>query len=149
MIQENTVIRVAAAEDAEQLIALNESFNGQGEITLDSVHASLSQNKQEMVIVAEVNAELVGFVCVQLKKSFCYADYMPEITEVYVKPDFRKRGIATKMIAYAETCCTARFPLHKFELLTGQNNRTAQAVYQKLGYTDDREVHMIKRITAE
>ena len=26
-----------------------------------------------------------GLVCVQLKKSFCYDDYMPEITEVYVK----------------------------------------------------------------
>ena len=44
-------------------------------------------NRREVVIVADGNGgRLAGFVCVQLKKSFCYDEYMPEITEVYVRP---------------------------------------------------------------
>ena len=35
-------------------------------------------NRREIVIVADGNGgRLAGFVCVQLKKSFCYDEYMP------------------------------------------------------------------------
>lgn len=33
-----------------------------------------------------------------------------------------------------------------FELLTGKGNIIAQSVYSKLGYTDDNELHLSKRI---
>ena len=89
---------------------------------------------------------MTGFVCVQLKKSFCYDDYMPEITEVYVCPEYRKNGIAGRMISFAEEYCGGNFPLHKFELLTGEDNSAAQALYSKLGYEDDKELHLSKRI---
>ncbi|WP_167954653.1 hypothetical protein [Anaerosporobacter faecicola] len=39
--------------------------------------------EQKFVVVEELNKELVGFICVQLKKSFCYEEYMVEITEAY------------------------------------------------------------------
>ena len=96
------MIRKANVSDAEQLSILNDEFNGKGETTTDNIRNSLVNNRQEVVIVAEENNELVGFVCVQLKKSFCYDEYFPEITEVYVKPSYRKRGTASKMITFAE-----------------------------------------------
>ena len=86
----------------------------------------------EVVIVADEDDMLVGFVCVQLKKSFCYDEYMPEITEVYVKPAYRKRGLASEMITFAEAYCSKNYPLDKYELLTGQENLVAQTVYNKL-----------------
>ncbi len=89
---------------------------------------------------------LVGFVCVQLKKSFCYNDYMPEITEVYVVPAYRKKGIASEMIIFAEDYCAKNYSFHKYELLTGKKNVVAQSVYGKLGYADDDELHLSKRI---
>ncbi|SHI10938.1 Acetyltransferase (GNAT) domain-containing protein [Butyrivibrio fibrisolvens DSM 3071] len=55
----------------------------------------------EVVIVSQENDFLAGFACVQLKKLFCYDEYMPELTEVYVRPEYRKQGIASAMIAYA------------------------------------------------
>lgn len=88
-----------------------------------------------------------GLVCVQLKKSFCYDDYMPEITEVYVQPQYRCNGIARAMITYAEEYCKSHYPLHKFELLTGDENDGAQSVYAKLGYREDGELHLAKRFT--
>ena len=140
------MVRIATASDAEQLRRLNEEFNGEDEITIESIIESLWNNPQEVVIVAEEDNVLVGFVCVQLKKSFCYDDYMPEITEVYVMPEYRKRGIASNMILFAEEYCSKKYPLHKYELLTGKKNVAAQSVYGKLGYADDEEIHMVKRV---
>ena len=140
------MIRIATVNDAEQLNILNNEFNGEGETGIGNIRNSLMNNKQEVVIVAEEDDMLVGFVCVQLKKSFCYDDYMPEITEVYVKPSYRKRGVASEMIAFAENYCSKNYPLHKYELLTGKENLVAQSVYSKLGYTDDKELHLSKRI---
>lgn len=141
------MIRKAAVSDAEQLGALNEEFNGPGETTIENIRNSLANNPQEVVIVAEEDGILTGFVCVQLKRSFCYDVYMPEITEVYVKPAYRKRGIASEMITFAEEYCCKNYPLHKYELLTGKKNLMAQSVYGKLGYTEDNELHLSKRIT--
>ena len=139
------MIRLATVNDAERLRRLNEEFNGE-ETTIESIRESLRNNQQEVVIVAEEDDTLVGFVCVQLKKSFCYDDYMPEITEVFVMPEYRKRGIASNMILFAEEYCSKMYPLHKYELLTGKKNVVAQSVYGKLGYADDEEIHMVKRV---
>lgn len=139
------MIRLATVNDAEQLNLLNNDFNGNGETTLESIKDSLLNNRQEVVVVAEDKDILVGFVCIQLKKSFCYDEYMPEITEVYVKVDYRKRGIASAMITFAEDYCSKKYPLHKYELLTGKNNLVAQSLYGKLGYKDDGEIHLSKR----
>ena len=140
------MVRKATVNDAEQLCVLNEEFNGTGETTVDHIRNSLMNNQQEVVIVDEENGMLTGFVCVQLKKSFCYDAYMPEITEVYVNPAYRKKGIAGKMIAFAEDYCSKSYPLHKYELLTGKKNITAQSVYDRLGYIDDNKLHLSKRV---
>lgn len=139
------MVRIATVRDAEQLSVLNDEFNGKGETTIDQIRNSLLNNQQEVVIVDDENDVLVGFVCVQLKKSFCYDEYMPEITEVYVNPEYRKKGIASKMITFAEVYCSEKYPLHKYELLTGKKNIIAQSVYGKLGYIDDGEVHLSKQ----
>lgn len=140
------MVRIATVDDAEQLEILNIEFNGKGETTLENIRESLLYNSREIVIVDEANGVLTGFLCIQMKKSFCYTDLMPEITEVYVRQEYRGRGIAGTMISFAEEYCRDRQPLHKFELLTGRNNTTAQAVYRRLGYNPDGEVHMVKRL---
>ena len=139
------MVRIATVQDAAQLEILNNEFNGEGETTLENIRAYLAGNKQEIVVVDEMNGELTGFVCVQLKKSFCYDEYMPEITEVYVKPQYRRCGVARTMIAYAEEYCKSHYPLHKFELLTGVENDVARIAYAKLGYCEDAELHLAKR----
>lgn len=140
------MVRIATVDDAEQLGFLNDAFNGKGEATIENIRNSLATNRQEIVIVDDEKGALAGFVCVQLKKSFCYDAYMPEITEVYVAPAYRKRGIAREMIAFAEDYCSRNYPVHKYELLTGKENAVAQSVYRKLGYAEDDELHLSKAI---
>ena len=143
------MVRIATEQDAAQLQMLNNEFNGEGETTLENIRASLTANRQEVVIVDEDQGELTGFVCVQLKKSFCYDDYMPEITEVYVKPQHRRSGIAGAMIAYAEQYCQKHYLLHKFELLTGAENTAARTAYPTFGYREDGEIHLAKRLSGK
>ncbi|MEI3424002.1 MAG: hypothetical protein V8Q85_02635 [Christensenellales bacterium] len=50
------------------------------------------------------------------------------------------------MITFAEDYCSKNYPLHKYELLTGQENLVAQFVYSKLGYADDKELHLSKSV---
>ena len=143
------MVRLATINDAEQLYTLNDEFNGSGDTTIESIRESLTFNKQEIVIAAEENDVLVGFACVQLKKTFCYAECSAEITEVYVKPEYRERGIAGAMISFVEKYCEEKYSVHKFELLTERNNSTAQSVYGKLGYKEDEEIHFVHILMEE
>ena len=137
--------RLATYEDAKQLELLNDEFNGKGETSLENIRNSLLHNNQEFVVVEQIDDELAGFICVQLKKSFCYDEYMVEVTEVYVKEKYRRKGITKNMIKFAEEYCIKNYPVQKIELLTGKQNAVAQIVYDRLGYKDDNEIHLSKR----
>ena len=137
--------RLATCKDAEQLELLNNEFNGKGETSLENIRNSLLHNNQEVVVVEQIDAELAGFICVQLKKAFCYDEYMVEVTEVYVKEKYRRKGIAKNMIKFAEEYCIKNYLVQKIELLTGKKNAVAQIVYDRLGYKDDNEMHLSKR----
>ena len=138
------MIRLATADDAEQLLLLNEQFNGKSDTTIDYIKESLSNNKQEFVVVAEESGILVGFVCVQIIKSFCYSDVMAEITEVFVDEKHRRRKNASQMIAFAEMYCSQNYRLSEFKLLTGNDNLEAQAMYQSQGYQVEDEILLVK-----
>ena len=106
---------------------LNAGFNGKGKTTEESIRASLLTNRREVVIVADSNGgRLAGFVCVQLKKSFCYDEYMPE-TNGGLCPSNRGQGVAGNADLRAGILQKNIYPLHSFELLTGSDNTAAQS----------------------
>lgn len=71
---------------------------------------------------------------------------MPEITEVYVRPEYRGRGIAREMLIFAQEYCKKIYPLHSLELLTGSDNTAAQKLYSVLGFECSGEIHMSKQV---
>ena len=95
---------------------------------------SLLENRQEMVAVAEEEGVLVGFVCLQIKRSCCYQEVSAEITEVFVDESHRRKKLASRMIEFIEEYSMRQYGIHHFELLTGQENLQAQALYRSLGY---------------
>ena len=70
------MIRTVTINDADQLNDLNNEFNGKGETTIESITNCLASNPQEVIVVDDDNGMLTGFVCVQLKKSFCNITFM-------------------------------------------------------------------------
>lgn len=141
--------RLATSADAEQLFCLNAEFNGPEETDVALVRQMLENTPDEVVIVADDAGTLAGFVCVQLKRSFCYRLCQPEVTEVYVRESYRRQGIASGMLAFAERHCREKYPLRRFDLLTGRENQAAQALYAASGYHGDGHVHMKKTVHQE
>lgn len=138
------MVRIATESDAEQLFILNDEFNGACGISIDSIRDSIRHNQQEIIVVNEEDNILTGFICDQIKKSFCYDTYTVELTEVYVREGYRMRGIAGRMITFMETYCKSHYPIQRIELLTGEDNTIALSAYKKLGYERDGELHLSK-----
>lgn len=134
------MIRLAYPGDAQQLFGLNQRFNGPSGTTVENMARSLAENAQELVVVADQGGVLAGFVCVQIKRSFCYERPTAEITEVFVDEAFRRKGLAGKMLGLAEEKVLARFGPVELTVLTGGDNLPAQALYEGAGFRREDEV---------
>lgn len=141
-------VRLAQVSDALQLQGLNDLFNGEGSNALAAIEESLRSNKQEMVLVAADGDRLVGFCCGQIFKSMCYADHYGEITELFVLEAYRRRGVASGLMAAIEDAFREQ-GIHHFQLFTGKTNEAAQMLYKALGYAESSEVMFRKRPEGE
>jgi len=56
-----------------------------------------------------------------------------ELRRMYVDPDWRRQGIAGKMLEFAEIHCRAR-NMHQLDLSTSEIQSQALAFYRKSGY---------------
>lgn len=132
-------VRAATAGDALALHEMNEDFNGAGGPSVDDIARTLAEPRAERVLIAEADGVPVGFLCAQAFRSFCYNARYAEITELYVAPGFRRRGLARALIAAAEAGFRAE-GIATFQLFTGGENAGAQALYRAMGYraTDER-----------
>ena len=114
------MIRLAEPGDAAQLFELNERFNGPSGSTVELMARSLGENPQELVVVADMEGTLAGFVCVQVKRSFCY-----EIP--------------------SERAAIESFgSLGELTVLTGGDNLSAQELYNDAGFVREDEVMFLK-----
>jgi ribosomal protein S18 acetylase RimI-like enzyme len=135
-------VRLATPSDAAALLRLNDAFNGPGS-DIAHIEHSLRENPNEIVCVAELDSEAVGFCCAQLVSSICYKERSGEITELYVEPRARRKGLATGLMRLAERELISRGATG-LKLLTGDDNFPARALYESLGYELDGEVHYAK-----
>ncbi len=137
-------IRIGVEKDAAELNRLNTVFNGVGNISDEFIALSIRNNDQEQVFVAEHGEQLVGFCCVQLFKSFCYDSNYAEITELFVDEQYRRKGIATQLMKYAQDYYADK-NIVGFQLFTGGKNISAQRFYECLGYLKTDEIMYRKR----
>lgn len=54
--------------------------------------------------------------------------------------------VLQKLISFTEDYCSERHPLHRYKLLTGKENFITHTLYDKIGYIDDNEPHLSKRL---
>lgn len=138
-------IRLADKNDAAALFEMNERFNGAGSTSKELLADSLENNGQEAVFIATVDGAAAGFCCAQLFKSMCYRSYYAEITELFVAEEYRKQGVATALMAFAENYFKDK-NVKGYQLFTGKQNQVAQVFYEKNGYTKSEEQMYRKRM---
>lgn len=139
----NIYLRWATANDALDLVKLNNEFNGVG-TSEEEIIDSLS-NSNELVALALINDLPVGFACAQYYKSICYSDPYAEITEMFVKEVARRRGIATLLLAFIEEEFKLR-GVRSVKVLTGKNNGAAIKAYERSNYVKQEEQVLQKKL---
>lgn len=143
---EDITVRVAQAADAEVLCRMNGEFNGPGLTSAAFIRKMLESASGEIVVLAMCGLEPVGFCCMQVTRSVCYNEAGAELTELYVREPYRRRGCAAQLVRFAERVCKEAYRVESVRLLTGRGNSAAQKLYVSLGYTPQNEVLYVKSI---
>ena len=124
-------VRIADSRDADELAAMNYEFNGV-EVSDQHVISELA-NGRELVAIAVVNGSAAGFACGQVWSSFCYDWLFGEITEMYVRPAYRNRGVGAALLTFLEKRLKEQGVM-SIKILTSQANERALKLYTSLGY---------------
>lgn len=126
--------RFATPEDAADFIRLNAAFN---EVTLTHEQAEANLRAGlDRVILALSDGTAAGFACVLIIRRVCYVEPYAEVTELYVDPAYRRRGVAQLLMQHAEKLvCAAGAP--EITVCTGWDNMAGQQLYHGLGYVND------------
>lgn len=125
------IVRKAEVKDAKSLVELNFLFN---EVKIPEAHVvqSLRENRSEHVFVASVDNVVVGFATVDIHFSFCYELPNGELTELFVKSEFRGKGIAKGLLREAFEVGRSR-GVEELHLRTSPSNEAANELYKSLG----------------
>ena len=127
-------VRKAAESDAQALYILNREFNGaEGTSTAEGIARSLRENPAETVLLALADGVPAGFACGQVHTSMCYPGAPGELTELYVREAYRRRGIASRLLSALEAEFRGR-SIPELLLVTGTANEAARAFYESRGY---------------
>ena len=141
-------VRLANPADADALAVMNQEFN-EISMTPAKIESQLRKGlRSEMVLVAEVENQVVGFACVQMMSSVCYPHPWAELIELYIQPQFRRQGLGRALVQESERMARERGATG-MHLLTGVANTAGQALYSALGYTKQPDLSFQKWLKHE
>src|SRR5436305_11729 len=120
-------VRVARLEDAPSLVPLFETFYGAffgGRVTETAVTGRLRlAAPHESVILAEAADRLTGFASLRVTDSLDPDPYAA-LSDLFVEPESRRLGAASRLVKYAEGIARERGASH-LAVLPGPNNTEA------------------------
>ena len=134
-MNEIIVISIATVEDAPVIAKLNLLFNEVDESPEAIAVRMKNPSCVETVILAKVAEEAVGFALVRVVPSVLYTAPHAELTELYVIDEYRQRGIASDLIAFAEKVAVQK-GARSILVQTGEDNVPALTLYKKHGYEE-------------
>jgi GNAT superfamily N-acetyltransferase len=79
------------------------------------------------------NAEVIGYLILTLGYSLEYRGQDAFIDEFYLRPSYRRQGIGTQTLAFAEEVCKT-LNVQALHLEVDFENPNAQRLYHKVGY---------------
>ena len=111
--------------------------NTKDDYKLDNWYPNLIDKDNNQLFIAVYNNEIVGYAYVKIITSSDSPEIYTEasISGIYVKENYRRQGIATKLINEAKKWCINKGVSYlKLNVLEG--NRIALNLYKKLGFND-------------
>ena len=133
------ITRIATADDAAALAELITAFN----VPYPGIPVSAAQTASrlaatqgvETTVLAEIDGQAAGFACLRLVPYMSGDDRYAELTDLFVAEPFRRRGVASALMAHVERLAREG-GASGILLMTGFDNPEAQAFYRAVGYAD-------------
>lgn len=128
-------VRQATGDDAAVLARLMNQFDGTS-ATPEQVATRMQACAGVMSIwLGVLDGHVAGYACLRLLPQLQGDDPFAELTDLYVAPPFRRRGVARALIAHVHAAAQAA-GAREVLLITGFTNVAAQAAYRAAGYAN-------------
>jgi ribosomal protein S18 acetylase RimI-like enzyme len=134
MIDEITIVE-ATIDDVQDLVQLNILFNGSSDSATAMAERMTEPRRVETIIIARVNGKIAGFAALRIVPCVLYPTPHAELTELYVKEDYRQLGIGKRLVQYLEELALKKCA-DDLLVLTGADNLPALSLYHALGFED-------------
>ena len=129
-------VRAAGPADAPAVAELLIEFNGEG-LSPEALAQRMEEVRGlETAFLGEWEGEAAGLLVLRTAPTLSGADDWAEITEMYVRPQFRRKGIGRALMEAALDYGRLR-GCREFHLLVDPSNVTAQAFYAVFGFQVD------------
>lgn len=141
--------RVAEPSDADTLVEMMHDFNAHERIAFDEpeVRAVLTQlfanDSYGLACLIHLDGEVAGYVVITFGFSVEFRGRDALIDELFVKDEFRGRGLASAALRFAEGVCRER-GIRALHLEVDRGNTRAQSVYSRAGFAD-RGNHLLNK----
>src|SRR5215213_2608924 len=126
-------IRPATPADAPALSELIAEFNGPQGDARETAARLAACDGFEVALIAWTPSGAAGFACLRVTPAIGTRVPHALLTELYVREPCRRQGIAAALVHRAEALALERGAVALY-LFTGQQNVSAQAFYEQLGY---------------
>jgi len=133
--------RVAEPSDADTLVEMMRDFNAHERIAFDEteVRAVLAQlfanDTFGLACLILLGEQVAGYVVITFGFSIEFRGRDAFIDELFVKDEFRGRGLASTALRHAESVCRTR-GVRALHLEVERQNTAAQSVYRRAGFAD-------------
>ena len=141
--------RVAEPADADALVEMMRDFNEHERIAFDEseVRAVLAQlfanDAYGLACLILLGGQVAGYVVLTFGFSIEFRGRDALIDELFVRDEFRGRGLATAALRHAEGLCRER-GIRALHLEVDRQNTRAQSVYARAGFAD-RGNHLLNK----
>jgi len=108
----------------------------------------LKQNDHEIICIAYADDVAAGYCTALIINSICYKNCRLDIESLYVREEYRNKGIGKALISFMEKEASARNITH-FHISTSEKNTVARALYGKLGYKNTGEMLLDKTLSTK
>jgi len=136
-----TNIKLAESHNIPEILTLMEEFYAIDNYKFDKLKTE--KNLQHFIHnkalgrfwMIEVEAKIVGYVCLTFGFSFEYDGKLAFIDELYIKQDFRNKGLGKQAIEFIATLAE-ELEIKTLHLEVEKHNETGMGLYIKQGFKD-------------
>jgi diamine N-acetyltransferase len=151
--QTNLVIRAATAADAPYLFPLMRALTEQEpnpnpgafreSLVGKAFHFLLDHPERGRVWVLAVDESLVGYIVLTLGFSFEFLGTDAFIDELYIVPEYRRRGFGRRAVEFLEDEAN-KIGVNAVHLEVDIGNAAASELYRRMGFADHNRFLMTK-----